>query len=89
MPNGDTFHASHKNFTRILEAAHWGRFISLRKTGVFCAATGWHGVCLSTGNKAIATASKQINKDLVKRGGLKSLSEGQLSAPLFFYWEEK
>ena len=46
-------------------------------------ALGWHGVCLSTGNKAIATASKQINKNLVKRGGLKSLSEGQFSAPFF------
>ena len=51
---------------------------------VCCVVLSWHGVCLSTCNKAIATASKQINKDLVKRGGLKSLSEGQLSAPLFF-----
>ena len=89
MPNDDIFHASNKNFTRILEAAYWGQFISLRKTGVSCAALGWHEVCLSTNNKAIATASKQINKDLVKRGGLKSLSEGQITAPLFFYWEEK
>jgi hypothetical protein len=47
-------------------------------------ALGWHGVCLSTGNKAIATASKQINKNLVKRGGLKSLSGGQFYCPSVF-----